>query len=76
MVTFEKSTTTELHSFEDYCEEHNFVLWWLLPIESPPWCGSTNSCDWPFHEDHQKNLYWTFLPRPWEDFRNEDLKVT
>ena len=36
-----------LHPRDTWSEEDGDVLWYRLPIEEPPYCGTPNSSDWP-----------------------------
>lgn len=31
---------------EEWHEEIGDVLWWRLPVEEPPWCGTPLDSDW------------------------------
>jgi hypothetical protein len=35
------------------------ALWWLFPIEEPPYCGTPHCSDWPGYHTH-----WTPVPLP------------
>ena len=37
------------------------VLWWKLPVEEPPYCGTPGDSDWPGYHTH-----WTPLSVPAE----------
>lgn len=36
------------------------VLWWILPVVEPPYCGSPDDTDWPGYHTHFTRL---ILPR-------------
>lgn len=48
--------------FAEYHEDHGDVLWYLMPIEAPPWCGTPYDSDWPFEDDDDGELWWVPLP--------------
>jgi len=48
-----------LHPLEEYHEDNGAVLWWKLPINEPPYCGSPLCDDWPRYHTH-----WTVLICP------------
>lgn len=43
----------------DYHEDMGDVLWWIFPIEEPPYCGSPLDAAWPGYHTH-----WTPLIVP------------
>ena len=43
----------------DWHEEVGVVLWWRLPVDEPPYCGSPLDDDWPGYHTH-----WTPLIVP------------
>lgn len=39
------------------------ALWWLMPIDEPPYVGDPTCSNWPFGPEHyEKYLFWTPLP--------------
>lgn len=38
-------------------EDHGDVLWWMLPVCEPPYCGTPLDDDWPFEDDERP--VWT-----------------
>ena len=53
----------ELHQprpYSAYHEDYGAVLWHVMPISEPPYCGSPLDSDWP-HEGTE-DLWWTPLP--------------
>lgn len=61
--------------YSEYHEDFGAVLWWLMPIDEPPYVGAPDCSDWPFGPEHEKRLWWTPLPdcnaiqRRWEECR-------
>lgn len=59
-------TFDELHTprpYSEWQEEFGCVLWWLMPIDEPPYLGEPDCSDWPFGPEHYENyLWWTPLP--------------
>lgn len=57
-----------LHPREDWNEEDGPVLWYHLPVEEPPYCGTPNDSDWPEADEEQDGLqpgyytHWQRLP--------------
>ena len=49
--------TFKLRPLDEWGEEDGPVLWWKLPIEEPPWCGTPLDSDWPGYQTH-----WCHLP--------------
>lgn len=41
----------------EYEDDFNAVLWWLLPISEPPYCGTPGDSSWPGYHTH-----WSPLP--------------
>lgn len=35
-----------------YHEDMRNVLWWKIPIEEPPYCGTPNDSNWPSYHTH------------------------
>lgn len=54
--------TTIAKPMNEWHEDHGDVLWWTLPVEEPPYCGSPLNSDWPGYHTH-----WTpiITPRGW-----------
>lgn len=50
-----------LKPIEDWHEDDGPVLWWELPIQEPPYCGTPLDLDWPNFHTH-----WTPLIVPIE----------
>ena len=44
---------------DDWHEDRGPVLWWVFPIEEPPYCGTPLDTDWPGWHTH-----WTPLQVP------------
>lgn len=47
---------------DEWHEDHGSVLWWLLPVQEPPYCGTPLDDDWPFEDDERP--VWTVLQLP------------
>lgn len=43
----------------EWHEDMGAVLWWLLPVDEPPYCGQPGDSDWPGYHTH-----WTPLTPP------------
>lgn len=41
----------------EWHEDYGEVLWWRLPVDEPPFCGSPLGSDWPGYHTH-----WTPMP--------------
>lgn len=41
----------------EWHEDMGCVLWWVLPVCEPPWCGQPHDSDWTGYHTH-----WTPLP--------------
>ena len=50
------STPRPLSSWHD---DDGAVLWWRIPVDEPPYCGTPGDSDWPGYQTH-----WTPLPAP------------
>lgn len=48
-----------LYTLEEWSEGDGPVLWWMFPIEEPPYVGSPICCDWPGYHTH-----WTYIISP------------
>ena len=58
----------------EWHEEIGDVLWWNVPIEEPPHCGTPNDSDWPemiimvapgvYDTDPEPFSYWTPIVVP------------
>jgi hypothetical protein len=55
---------TTLRPHTEWHEDDGDVLWWLMPIVEPPYCGSMLSDDFPWEPDpaFPNTLMWTPLP--------------
>lgn len=65
----ELDRVTTLRPFEAWGEDHGPVLWWLWPIEQPPYCGTPLDDDWPWLESgrvtyngQRFEILWSPLP--------------
>ena len=47
-----------LHPIEDWHEDDGPVLWWALPVEEPPYCGTPNDTD--FAADNGEGYFTHF----------------
>ena len=43
----------------EWHEDMGAVLWWLLPVDDPPYCGQPGDSDWPGYHTH-----WTPIVVP------------
>ena len=43
----------------EYHEDFGDVLWWIWPLQEPPYCGSPLCDDWPGYHTH-----WTRITVP------------
>jgi hypothetical protein len=43
--------------FESWSDDDGVVLWWVFPIQEPPYVGSPLDSEWPGYHTH-----WTPLP--------------
>ena len=55
-------THFRIHSFDEWREDYGAVLWFTLPIEEPPWCGTPNDEDWPWVLVAREDTCWCLLP--------------
>lgn len=62
----ELAAAKALQPIDQYHEDIGDVLWWALPIEEPPWCGSPLDNDWPGYHTHWSPLVIPTLPEPTE----------
>lgn len=46
----------------EWHEDDGPALWFTLPIEEPPYCGTPNDGDWPWMPTEMENLSWCRLP--------------
>lgn len=53
-------------TISEYHEDIGPVLWWLFPIDEPPYCGTPTDRDWPGYHTH-----WTPIQIPTEPKENE-----
>lgn len=51
--------TRNMQPLDEWHEDKGNVLWWRLPIEEPPYCGTPNDSNWPGY-----HTYWTPLVMP------------
>lgn len=58
----ERLTTPRPRS--DWHEDTGNVLWWMLPVCEPPYCGTPLDSSWPFGEG--VSVWWTPLVIPGE----------
>ena len=49
-------------SLSDWHEDIGNVLWWMLPVCEPPYCGTPLDDDWPYEDDERP--VWTELLLP------------
>ena len=60
------STSVEqLHTpcpLADWHEDMGDVLWHLMPIQEPPYCGMPIDTGWPYCEEEEPRLWFTTLP--------------
>lgn len=60
---------------DEYGDDDRNVLWWRVPVEEPPFCGTPNDSDWPEGEDGLPEGYythWSYLPNPSLETSNAD----
>lgn len=53
---------TILRPISEWCEELGDCLWWKVPIDEPPYCGSPLNDDFPWYVTHFTqliNLDWS-----------------
>jgi hypothetical protein len=50
----------ELYPLDSYHEDYGEVLWWKLPVEEAPYCGSPLADSWPGYHTH-----WSKVPKVW-----------
>ena len=62
VYTLSNLLTPEGHDF--WSDDDGSVLWWLLPVEEPPYVGTPTDDGWPFYEEDEHRLYWTRIPTP------------
>ena len=48
--------------FSEWHDDEGDVLWFVLPIEEAPYCGTPNSEGWPWRPIHHEQLHWCRLP--------------
>ena len=53
------ATRGTLGPLAEWHEDMGAVLWWLLPVDEPPYCGQPGDSDWPGYHAH-----WTPLVVP------------
>jgi len=51
----------EVRPESEYHEDHGSVLWWVFPIQEPPYVGSPLNEDWPGYHTH-----WSVIAIPEE----------
>jgi hypothetical protein len=55
----ELASVTTLHPAKEYHEDYGPVLWWAVPIQEPPYCGT--SLDDGFDDDYY--THFSRIPR-------------
>lgn len=65
-ATLELRRILRLHPHADWHEDRGPALWWLMPIESPPWAGTPHDSDWPFDGEDEAHLQWSVVPPVWQ----------
>ncbi len=58
--TVEREDFTKLHTLRPESEWHDDIgpaLWWILPVNEPPYCGTPLDSDWTGGHTH-----WSPLP--------------
>ncbi len=58
----ERDRLTTPRPFEQWYEDHGNVLWHLMPICEPPFCGTPLDSNWPYFEGDEERLWWTQIP--------------
>lgn len=48
-----------MRPLDEWHDDVGAVLWWVLPICEPPWCGDPTDSEWPGYHTH-----WTPLLIP------------
>jgi len=43
--------------YSEWHEDIGCVLWWMMPICEPPYCGGPDCSDWPYSTG--EDLWWT-----------------
>ena len=56
------TTHFRIRPFAEWHEEDGAVLWFTLPIQLPPWCGTPNDDDWPWVWTKKEDTCWCLLP--------------
>ena len=56
------TTHFRIRPFAEWHEEDGAVLWFTLPIQEPPWCGTPNDDDWPWVWTKKEDTCWCLLP--------------
>lgn len=46
-----------MRPLSEWSDDEGPVLWWVVPISEPPFCGTPLDSDWPGYQTH-----WTPLP--------------
>lgn len=64
----ELEDANELRPLEEWGEDYGDCLWWKLPIEEPPYCGSPLDCKFPSYVTHFTRFSY---PIEQEDTDNE-----
>jgi len=60
----ELEDANELMPLDEWGEDYGDCLWWRLPIEEPPYCGSPLCCNFPDNVTH-----FTRLTIPFEEVK-------
>lgn len=53
-----------LRPIEEWCEEYGDCLFWRVPIEEPPYCGTPLDDEWPRMEFGEYYTHFTRLMEP------------
>ncbi|MEK4355172.1 hypothetical protein MKX41_30755 [Paenibacillus sp. FSL R5-0475] len=51
---------------DEWHEDLGDVLWWIFPVNEPPYCGSPMDMDWPDYHTHWTPLVYPVSPVPKE----------
>lgn len=63
--------THTLRPLQEWHEDFGPVMWWLLPVQEPPYCGTPMDCSWPGYHTH-----WSHLPKVELIATTDGTKVT
>lgn len=60
----------KLRPASEWHDDVGDVLWWVLPVEEPPYVGSPLSSGWPFEDfdtgETVPGVFWSRIPVPGE----------